>query len=303
MKFHFFLVANNVTNPLKNGQFYASILQMNTARTINAIFALKFSKVDLIFVRINLLIKMSERLFVANIQCVNVGTPLKRIYGGMLWIIMKMDVLNVQLVRILYIILITLIAHFSTISDHLILSDADGCDVRLNSRASKGRHIKTCHGTSKDLSKNSIANSPTNDALKKSKKPRKDIGLPKLSVAAELSGLGFQAKSSRTIIENSGKTELSKEELVKDICDNKDVKLLLEEFRPETEPENDIICSDVEKDDPEMLIFPRRVQNILETDDDITDLEETPTISVIKGKEEVCSTSSTKRYDFSYFLS
>ena len=118
-----------------------------------------------------------------------------------------------------------------------------------------------------------------------------------------MSGLGFQAKTSRTIIENSGKTELSKEELVKDICDNKDVKLLLEEFRPETEPENDIICSDVEKDDPEMLIFPRRVQNILETDDDITDLEETPTISVIKGKEEVCSTSSTKRYDFSYFLS
>merc|ERR1711902_78157 len=111
-----------------------------------------------------------------------------------------------------------------------------------------------------------------------------DIGLPKLSVAAELSGLGFNAKNSRTIIENSGKTELSKEELVKDICDNKDVKLLLEESRPE----NDIICSDVsyndvEKDDPEMLIFPRRVQNILETDDDITDLEETPTISVIKG--------------------
>ena len=279
---------------------------MNTARTINAIFALKFSKVDLIFVHINLLIKMSERLFVANIQCVNVGTPLKRIYGGMLWIIMKMDVLNVQLVRILYIV------YYINYTDStfliIFLSDADGCDVRLNSRASKGRHIKTCHGTSKDLSKNSIANSPTDDTLKKSKKPRKDIGLPKLSVAAELSGLGFQAKSSRTIIENSGKTELSKEELVKDICDNKDVKLLLEESRPETEPENDIICSDVsyndlEKDDPELLIFPRRVQNILETDDDITDLEETPTISVIKGKEEVCSTSSTKRYDFSYFLS
>ena len=143
------------------------------------------------------------------------------------------------------------------------------------------------------------------------KKPRKDIGLPKLSVAAELSGLGFNAKNSRTIIENSGKTELSKEELVKDICDNKDVKkLLLEEpVTTETEPENENICSDVSynndivKDDPELLIFPRRVQNILETDEDITDLEETPTISVIKGKEEVCSTSSTKRYDFSYFLS
>lgn len=80
LKIYSLLVANNVTNPLKNGQFYVSISQVNTARrSSNVIFAPKSLKVDLIFAHINPLIKMSERFFAANIQCVNGGTHLKRI--------------------------------------------------------------------------------------------------------------------------------------------------------------------------------------------------------------------------------
>ena len=137
---------------------------------------------------------------------------------------------------------------------------------------------------------------------KKSKKPRKDIGLPKLPVAIELSGMKFDASTSRAVMENSGKIELTKDAIVNEIRDNENILQTLNESIEDSE--KDIEIKTDEEQNSSMIntpffIFPRqKVQAILGSEDEQTDENDNNSTAT----NEKVQKKPSKKYDFSCYV-
>ena len=166
----------------------------------------------------------------------------------------------------------------------------DGCNSLFRAKITLKRHIKNAHGSD---SNKKTEEKPSNVI----RKPRKDKGCHKTSVAMELSGIQhdqLDVKQTKDIIMKSGKVRLSADALSNEI-----LKSCIPHLESEVDENLGHESSDVESlfDSkstaiPDLLI-PMRVPRLSKTDD------EEEVVEKIKCVEHV---RIPEKFDFSHFL-